>query len=88
MAITFSILALLVSICCFILLFKINKYLEKKIEPTIQETLDIQENLKQTFKKVLVEESFLLENGKLKKAPIEEERDIIINGLKNKTKTY
>jgi len=62
------------------LIYRLNKYLNNRIEPTVLDCIEQLENLRQAFKDVLVNETFLLDNSKLKKLPIEKEKDIIVNG--------
>lgn len=63
----------------FFIFMRLNNYMEK-IENKISETLVIQENIKQSFKNALVDSSFLLDDGKLKKSYMEETKVNIYNG--------
>ena len=82
MVLTLAILSSVLGILNFYLMFKINKYLNNKIEPLIDDCIEKTENLEQTFRTVLVEETFLLKDNKLKKLPIETEQETIVNGIK------
>ena len=81
MVLTLAILSSVLGILNFYLMFKINKYLNNKIEPLIDDCIEKTENLEQTFRTVLVEETFLLKDNKLKKLPIETVQETIVNGI-------
>jgi len=71
--------------CLFILntyiLIRLNRYLGI-IEKGIKENLELTQNLKQSFKEVLTDDSFLLDDGTIKKMQYQKEKNIIYNGLK------
>ncbi len=64
----------------FILFKKLNAYISK-IEVVIQQNLELTENLKQSFRDVLVDHTFLMDDGKIKPMLIQKEKSAIINGL-------
>lgn len=71
------------SILTFVLIYfiyKLNLYISK-LEAEIIKTKDVCENLKQTFRDVLVYDYFLLDNGKLMKTNLQKEKNVIINGM-------
>jgi len=59
----------------------LNRYLGI-IEKGIKENLELTQNLKQSFKEVLTDDSFLLDDGTIKKMQYQKEKNIIYNGLK------
>ena len=85
MIITLVIISILLGLFNFYLIFQLNKYLNNKIEPVIDDCVEKTENLEQTFRTVLVDEAFLLKDNKLKKLPIETEQETIVNGIKPRT---
>jgi hypothetical protein len=50
------------------------------LEERISKNIQVTENMKQSFRDVLADSSFLLDDGKIKPAPIQKEKNIIING--------
>jgi len=64
----------------FILFKKLNAYISK-IEVVIQQNLELTENLKQSFRDVFVDHTFLMDDGKIKPMLIQKEKSAIINGL-------
>lgn len=69
----------------FFLFKKINAYISK-VESIVQDNLTLTENLKQTFRDILIDSSFLLDDGKLKEAVFDKEKPPIINGIKTGAK--
>jgi len=63
----------------FFVMVRLNGYIEK-LEQKVQEVLTVQENMKQSFRNILVDSSFLLDDGKIKKTLMEESRVNIYNG--------
>lgn len=63
----------------FFIMIRLNDYIQK-LEEKIESTLTIQENMKQSFRDVLADKSFLLDDGKIKKTIMEETRTNIYNG--------
>lgn len=55
--------------------------LEKKIENSTV----IIENLKQSFKDVMIDSSFLMDDGKMKKMIVQKEKNMIMNGINLET---
>ena len=62
-------------------LIRLNKYLSI-IENSIKQNIEITQNLKQSFKDALVDDSFLLDDGTIKKLQYQKEKNVIYNGLK------
>lgn len=76
------IISLVLNLIFIYALIRLNKYLNSKLEPLIEENIKLTENLKQTFRDVLIDNSFLLDDGKLKKTELQKEKNIIVNGIK------
>ena len=49
---------------------------------SIKQNIEITQNLKQSFKDALVDDSFLLDDGTIKKLQYQKEKNVIYNGLK------
>jgi cell division protein FtsL len=63
-----------------VLVYKLNLYIAK-VEQQFQEQVQLTGNLKQSLKE-LVADGFLLDDGRLKKLNIQQERNMIYNGLR------
>jgi len=85
-----TIIAVLLVILCLVtlVLFRLNSYISK-LENSIIEARDRIENLTQSFKNVLVDETYLLDTNKLKKDLFQVEKPLIYNGenIDKKVKT-
>jgi len=64
----------------FLLFSRLNQYIIQ-LENKIENTTVIIENLKQSFRDVMVDASFLLDDGKMKRMPIQKEKNMIYNGI-------
>ena len=57
----------------------LNSYIAS-LEDKIAKNIQVTENLKQSFRDVLLDATFLLDDGKIRPTPIQKEKNIIING--------
>lgn len=68
------------ALLAFYLFYKLNEYITH-LESKIEETLIITQNLKQSFRNVMIDSSFLLDDGKIKKQLIQDDKTSIYNGV-------
>lgn len=81
MTLVISILALLVAVFCAYLIIRLNTYIET-LESKLKESIHLTQNLKQTLLDILVDKSYLLDDGKVKKDLYQKDIDPMINGIK------
>lgn len=79
MIIILIIIILLIIGCSVYLFYKINKYINS-LELKIQDNTIVIENLKQSFRDVLINENFLLDDGKITKTLLERKVPQVYNG--------
>lgn len=73
-------ISVILGIGCFYAVYRLNWYIVS-LEKKIQEQIDVTNNLRQSLKEIVAEDT--LENdGRLKKYRIQKERNFIYNGIK------